>query len=284
MYGKVFRSIFSGSLHGHWEAIITMQQFIVLADARGEVDMTLDAIAATTSIPRDLLERGIAVLEQPDVYTRTPGSEGRRLERLSPSRPWGWRLVNYALYRTISSEESRRELARERQRAHRERVANGEVEPPVTLRHAASRDVRMSRQAEAEEEVEEKTETPQGRRAARAFSVRLLTSGSPPVGGGPAALPLSDRKHEAVLGQATLDECRALYPGVEVERCLRQMRGWLIAHPNKRKTERGVLAFVHAWLGREQNGFGRGGPTTTSAPIRDADASYLASDREGRHD
>ena len=63
MYCKIFSSMFSGSLHGHWQAIVTFQQMIVLADKDGTIEITPSALSATTSIPLDIIETGIAVLE-----------------------------------------------------------------------------------------------------------------------------------------------------------------------------------------------------------------------------
>ena len=114
MYGKVFGSIYDGTLYGHWEAIVTMQQFIVLATPDGIVDMTIAAMAARTSIPARILENGIAFLEQPDPFTRTPGDEGRRIVLLDPHRPWGWRIVNHAKYMALRNLEQKREADRAR--------------------------------------------------------------------------------------------------------------------------------------------------------------------------
>ena len=109
MYGKLFVSMFSGSLYGHWQAIVTFQQMIILADKDGTVEMTPAAISATTSIPLDIIEAGITLLEAPDPNSRTPDEDGRRLLRINPSRPWGWHITNYAYYRAIRTAEDRRE-------------------------------------------------------------------------------------------------------------------------------------------------------------------------------
>lgn len=45
----------------------------------------------------------------------------------------------------------------------------------------------------------------------------------------------------------------ALYPSVDVHQELRDMQGWLETHPKRRKTRRGILAFVNGWLSREQD-------------------------------
>ena len=120
MYGKIFDSIYSGTLYGQWEALVTMQQMIVLADADGVVDMTPMAISARTSIPREIIDKGLDILAAPDKYTRTPGSDGRRIELIDEHRPWGWILVNYEKYKALQDADTLRAQTRERVRKHRE--------------------------------------------------------------------------------------------------------------------------------------------------------------------
>jgi len=120
VYGKIFDSIYNGTLYGNWEALVTMQQFIVLADADGVVDMTPMAISARTSIPREIIEKGIDILGKPDKYSRTPGSDGRRIELIDEHRPWGWILVNYEHYKALRDADTVRAQTRERVRKHRE--------------------------------------------------------------------------------------------------------------------------------------------------------------------
>lgn len=128
MYGKVFESIYEGTLHGHWQAIVTIQQFIVLSDADGVVDMTPQSISNRTSIPLAIIEAGIEHLEKPDPYSRTPGEEGRRIVRLYEHRPWGWRLVNHWKYRALRDMEQKREA--DRKRISEKRSKNSDVAIP----------------------------------------------------------------------------------------------------------------------------------------------------------
>ena len=109
MYGKVFESLYQGSLYGDWKAIITMQQLIVLADDRGIVDMTPQAISGTTSIPLDIINDGIAALLLPDPHSRTEGHEGVRIKPVDDHRTWGWFLVNYEKYKYMQSRKDRNE-------------------------------------------------------------------------------------------------------------------------------------------------------------------------------
>lgn len=114
MYGKVFASMYDGTLRVNWKAMVTMQQLIILATPDGVVDMTADAIASRTAIPVEIISEGIAFLEAPDPSTRTPGDEGRRIVRLDDHRSWGWRLVNHAKYRALRNMEEKREADRKR--------------------------------------------------------------------------------------------------------------------------------------------------------------------------
>ena len=122
MYGKLFAQMFDGTLatKGPWQAMVTFQQLIILADKDGVVDMTVEAISRRTTIPLDIINIGITALEQTDAESRTPAEEGRRIARLSPERAWGWRIVNHTHYRRIRSQEERREYMRIYQQKRRQ--------------------------------------------------------------------------------------------------------------------------------------------------------------------
>jgi hypothetical protein len=109
MYGKIFDSMYKGTMYGHWEAIVTFQQMIVLSDSEGIVDYTPMALSATTSIPIEIITKGIEILSRPDPYSRTPGNEGKRIELLDSHRNWGWKIVNHKYYRDLSSKEDKKE-------------------------------------------------------------------------------------------------------------------------------------------------------------------------------
>lgn len=129
MYGKIFDSMYTGTLYGHWEAIVTFQQMIVLADADGMVDMTPQGMCGATSIPLEIILKGLEVLSAPDPYSRTPGSDGRRIELLDAHRPWGWHIVNHEKYKALQDADTVRAQNRERQRRHRESISNGSSRP-----------------------------------------------------------------------------------------------------------------------------------------------------------
>lgn len=65
-------------------------------------------------------------------------------------------------------------------------------------------------------------------------------------------LTLND-KTEHPITKTIVEEMKSLYPKVDVEQEFRNMKGWLIANPTKRKTKSGIMRFVNSWLAKEQN-------------------------------
>jgi len=142
MYGKLFKQMYDGTLatKGPWQALVTFQQLVILADRHGCIDMTAEAIARRTTVPSDVIETGLRALGEPDPDSRSPAEEGRRIVPIDPSRSWGWRVVNYGHYRKIRSEEERREDHRNYMRARRSGVkkvvkasTDGEQSQPIAV-------------------------------------------------------------------------------------------------------------------------------------------------------
>ena len=50
-----------------------------------------------------------------------------------------------------------------------------------------------------------------------------------------------------------IEEYKKLYPNVNIEQQIRNMKGWLDANPKKRKTKNGIKRFINSWLSREQD-------------------------------
>ena len=143
MYGKLFESMYDGTLVESWQALITFQQMIILCDADGTIDMTPGAISRRTGIPLEHIEAGIEVLENPDPHSRSDGEEGRRIVRLDGHRSWGWYLVNHKKYKHLQDTDTVRAQNRERKRRQREREKASrdghEESRNVTQCHAPSR-------------------------------------------------------------------------------------------------------------------------------------------------
>ena len=99
MYGKIWMSMFEGSLYAAgWEAIFTFMILITFANKNGEVDMTTQVLSGRTNVPEEILINGIRVLSSPDEKTRTKKDDGRRITLIDKDRDWGWKITNYSKY------------------------------------------------------------------------------------------------------------------------------------------------------------------------------------------
>ena len=119
MYGKVFESMYDGTISSNWYALVTFQQMIVLCESDGTIDMTLHAMHRRTGIPLEIFQQGIKYLEAPDEYSRSEVEEGRRILRIDEHRPWGWTIVNHKKYRDMRTAEERREYNKIKKREAR---------------------------------------------------------------------------------------------------------------------------------------------------------------------
>ena len=76
----------------------------------------------------------------------------------------------------------------------------------------------------------------------------LVPTSEPPV----FQIILNDKTYFDVT-QKMIDDYQELYPAVDVPQEIRKMVGWSEANQKKRKTRRGVKAFINSWLAREQD-------------------------------
>lgn len=90
-------------------------------------------------------------------------------------------------------------------------------------------------------------------------------------------LPLNDGT-EFPVTDTIVSEFSALYPAVDVEQALRNMRGWLLNNPKNRKTASGIRRFMNSWLSREQD---RARPDRGQQPTYTHGADRLAAMIEG---
>jgi len=65
-------------------------------------------------------------------------------------------------------------------------------------------------------------------------------------------------KKEWTLTEAKVKEYEESYPGVNIRGQAKVARQWCIDNPGKRKTQRGMPAFLSRWFAREQNRGGNG--------------------------
>lgn len=98
-YTPAFGSIYTGTLYGKWPEAAVWATLLPLINARGEINLSPEAIAGMTGWPMNLLHQGIEALCKPDPRSRSKAEDGRRLVLIDPARDWGWRVVNVTLYR-----------------------------------------------------------------------------------------------------------------------------------------------------------------------------------------
>lgn len=77
-------------------------------------------------------------------------------------------------------------------------------------------------------------------------------SGSGPKEPPVILLPLNDGTEYPVTKEQ-FKELQGLYPAVDIMQQLRNMRGWCLSNPSKRKTKRGINSFMNRWLSKEQD-------------------------------
>jgi hypothetical protein len=156
MYGKIFASLYQGTLRGNAHAILVFTNLIACSDRLGNVDKHPRAIADEVGLTVDEVRAAIAYLSAPDPESRTNLEEGRRLLPLGPGRTWGWRIVTHAKYRAIRDEETRREQWRD----YKARVRSRDVECPQVSTGVSVCPQDPPRSTHAEADADADTDTP----------------------------------------------------------------------------------------------------------------------------
>lgn len=121
MYGKLFASLYEGTMRGRAHEILVFTNMLAFASKDGTVDRHPRTMADETGLTVDEVWAAIANLEAPDIESRSQEMGGRRIVRLDEHRNWGWQIVNHGKYRRIKNEEDRREQNRVAQRNYKER-------------------------------------------------------------------------------------------------------------------------------------------------------------------
>ncbi len=113
-YGKIFSSMFKGSLYGKgWGPLLVMSYAVANATPDKEFGMVVDLnpkeMADKFGEDEDDVRAAIQLLCDPDPESTTPDEDGRRLVKLGAFQ---YRLVNGLKYQAIANEEKRKEAAR----------------------------------------------------------------------------------------------------------------------------------------------------------------------------
>lgn len=113
MYGKVFASMFEGSLVGKGAIAFAVMGYAIAkahpVKDRMQVTLNPNLIAASLGEAVESIKETIDFLCAPDPDSTTKDEEGRRLVKIGSFEYW---LVNGMKYRDIRDEEQRREQLR----------------------------------------------------------------------------------------------------------------------------------------------------------------------------
>ena len=117
MYGKIFESLYEGSMVGAGPTVFAVWGYcIAKADREGIVILNPALLAPIIGTSRVDIERAIEYLERPDPNSKNPEHEGRRLLKMSG---FAYFVVSHAIYRGMNNGEDRREYMREYMRKRR---------------------------------------------------------------------------------------------------------------------------------------------------------------------
>ncbi len=108
MYGKLFQSLYQGTMRGQADLILVFTNLLAFKDKAHFVDKTARAISEEVGIPEDRVKEALLQLEAPDPESRSEEHEGRRIIRIDTHRSWGWKVVNGPKYDDFRKEEDRR--------------------------------------------------------------------------------------------------------------------------------------------------------------------------------
>ena len=118
MYGKIFESLYEGSMVGAGPTIFAVWGYcIAKADREGIVNLNPVLLAPIIGTSRVDIERAIEYLERPDPNSKNPDHEGRRLLNMSG---FAYFVVSHAVYRGMNNGVDRREYMREYMRKRRD--------------------------------------------------------------------------------------------------------------------------------------------------------------------
>jgi hypothetical protein len=148
MYGKIFASMFTGSMMGAGGHVhSTMVYAIANADESGFVELNPGLLTVVIGEPRERIDKAITYLCAPDTNSRTPDEDGRRLVQ---EGQFLYRIVNYGKYRAVRDKETRRRQTREAVQRYREKKKSVSV---CNLDVSACKP-RKPKEAQAEAEAE----------------------------------------------------------------------------------------------------------------------------------
>jgi len=129
MYGRLFESVFEGSMIGSGARVFAVWAYVVAKQRGGTVELHPTFLSAILGEPPESIEAAIEHLCAPDPKSRNDAEQGRRLVHVNA---YMYNVVSAEIYAKIKTEEDRRRYNREKQRESRaRRSVNADPAPPA---------------------------------------------------------------------------------------------------------------------------------------------------------
>lgn len=147
MYGKFFKSAFSGSLMASGPEVFAVWAYVIANTVDSRVELNPRLLAAVIGSTPDRMTKAIETLCAPDTESRSKDNEGRRMIK---EGTFQYFVVNHAKYREIRSEDDRREYNKLKKREERARKSTDVKSSVIDSQRQSS----VSANTEADTEAE----------------------------------------------------------------------------------------------------------------------------------
>src|SRR6267142_5510142 len=132
MFGKIFDSLFEGSMVGSGSPTFAVWSYVIAKmqpdkEVGAQVELNPKLLAFILGEKEDVVEKVIQKMCSPDAKSRTPDEQGKRLIRLGQ---FSYRVVNGVKYLGIRDLESKRAADRDRKAKSREKKPRQLVPDP----------------------------------------------------------------------------------------------------------------------------------------------------------
>jgi hypothetical protein len=117
MYGKIFESMYEGSMYGAGTAVFAVWPWVIAHAYDSRVEINPKRLADTLGATVDEVEKAIAFLSSPDPQSRWKEHDGRRLLK---EGEFQYFVPSWEHYRKIRDNDARREYNRVAQAKWRE--------------------------------------------------------------------------------------------------------------------------------------------------------------------
>lgn len=115
-YTKLFNSILHSTIWNEPNEVrILWITMLAMADKYGDIHASIPGLARMAGISIEQTQDGLKRFMSPDLFSRTPDHEGKRIKEIEG----GWQLLNHGKYRALMSVEERREYNKVKQREWR---------------------------------------------------------------------------------------------------------------------------------------------------------------------